>query len=112
MQVQLGAIALSTGKTGNYKTKYTQFSTHYSTHKAIKLRIKRHVILSTIVVVSTDVSYVRDAALELLADESFHLPTKLNEICINAAKCLMKDLQTPSSNSEAFCNWIVPNSEK
>jgi len=59
------------------------------------------------VVVSIDISYVCDAALELLADKSFHLPTKFNEICINAVKCLMKDLKTPSNNPEVFCNWIV-----
>ena len=45
--------------------------------------------------------------MELLADESFQLPTKLNEICINVAKAVMKDLQAPSSSSEIFCNWIV-----
>ena len=45
--------------------------------------------------------------MELLADESFHLPTKPNEICITAAKCVMTDLKTPSDSSREFCCWMI-----
>ena len=45
--------------------------------------------------------------MELLADESFHLPMRPNEICINAVKSVMTDLKTPSDSSRQFCCWII-----
>ena len=54
-----------------------------------------------------EISYLLDAVLELLADESFHLPTRPNEICINAAKSVIKDLKTPSDSLRQFCCWII-----
>lgn len=53
-----------------------------------------------------DTSYLLDAALDLLADESFQLPTKGNEICISSAKSLIVDLKKPTENTEAFCKWL------
>ena len=55
----------------------------------------------------SEVSHFLDAALELLADESFHLPTKPNEICTNAAKRVMDDLKMPSESSKLFCCWVI-----
>ena len=55
----------------------------------------------------SEVSHFLDAALELLADESFHLPTKPNETCTNAAKRVMDDLKTPSESSKLFCCWVI-----
>lgn len=54
-----------------------------------------------------EISYFLDAALELLADESFHLPTRPNEICTNGAKSVIIDLKTPSNSSRQFCCWII-----
>ena len=55
----------------------------------------------------SEVSHFLDAALKLLADESFHLPTKPNETCTNAAKRVMDDLKTPSESSKLFCCWVI-----
>ena len=41
----------------------------------------------------SEVFHFLDAVLELLADESFYLPTKPNGICTNAAKRVMDDLR-------------------
>ena len=60
-----------------------------------------------VVLFSIEISYFLDAALELLADESYHLPTRPNEICTNAAKSVMTDLKLPSESSRQFCCWII-----
>ena len=50
----------------------------------------------------SEVSHFLDAALELLADESFHLPTKPNETCTNAAKRVM-DISKNLLNRQSCC---------
>lgn len=59
------------------------------------------------ILIFLDTSYFLDAVLDLLADESFQLPTKGNETCISSAKSLMNNLKTPSEHSKLFCKWLV-----
>ena len=33
-----------------------------------------------------DVTHVRDAVMDMMADESYHLPSETNQICLSMAK--------------------------
>lgn len=57
----------------------------------------------------TDVVRLRQAVLEMSADESYHLPTKGNDICLRAVKAVIATLQTSSEEKSVFCDWLVTN---
>ena len=54
-----------------------------------------------------DVTHVRDAIMDMMADESYHLPSEANQICLSLAKAVSEELRSPSQNSVAFCTWLV-----
>ena len=54
-----------------------------------------------------DVTHVRDAVMDMMADESYHLPSETNQICLSMAKVISAELQSPSEHSVAFCSWLV-----
>ena len=58
-------------------------------------------------VCTDDVAHVRDAVMDMMADESYHLPSEVNQICLSIAKAVSEELQSPSQDSVAFCGWLV-----
>ena len=48
----------------------------------------------------------------MLADESYQLPTKGNDIYLHAAKNVAASLQTPSEPTRIFCDWLITNLNK
>ena len=40
------------------------------------------------------------------ADESYHLPTTGNEVCLKAAKIMISSLQSPSHKACSFCESL------
>ena len=52
-------------------------------------------------------AHVRDAIMDMMADESYHLPSEANHICLSMAKVVSAELQSPSEDSVAFCSWLV-----
>lgn len=43
----------------------------------------------------------------MMADESYHLPSEVNQICLSIAKAVSEELRSPSQDSIAFCSWLV-----
>ena len=50
--------------------------------------------------------------MDMMADESFHVPTEANDNCLNTAKAVLADLKSPSLESSTFCSWLVKQLEK
>ena len=55
--------------------------------------------------------HVRDAVVDMCADESYHLPTTGNEVCLKAAKIIISSLQSPSHEACSFCDWLIQSLE-
>ena len=49
-----------------------------------------------------DIDHVRDAVVDMSADESYHLPTTGNEVCLKAARTMISSLQSPSQEARSF----------
>ena len=45
------------------------------------------------------------------ADESYHLPTTGNEVCLKAARIMITSLQSPSCETCSFCDWLIQSLE-
>ena len=59
-----------------------------------------------------DVAHVRDAIMDMMADESYHLPSEANQMCLSMAKAVSAELQSLSEDSVAFCSWLVNKLEQ
>ena len=57
-------------------------------------------------------AHVRDAAMDMMADESYHLPSEANQICLSMAKKVSAELRSPSEHSVEFCGWLVNQLEQ
>ena len=55
--------------------------------------------------------HVQDAVVDMCADESYHLPTTGNEVCLKAAKIMISSLQSPSHETCSFCDWLIQSLE-
>ena len=55
--------------------------------------------------------HVWDAVVDMSADESYHLPTTGNEVCLKAAKIMISSLQSPSHEACSFCDWQIQSLE-
>ena len=50
------------------------------------------------------VAYLHHAAMDMSADESYHLPIKGNDTCLCAAQNVAMSLQIPSEETRIFWN--------
>lgn len=56
-----------------------------------------------------DVAHVTDALMDMIADESYHLPTEANHACL----AMLAELKSPSvDNTYDICSWLISNVEK
>ena len=58
-----------------------------------------------------NIDHVRDAVVDMSADESYHLPTTGNEVCLKAARIMISSLQSPSQEARSFCDWLIQSLE-
>jgi len=54
----------------------------------------------------------QDALLDMVADESFHIPSENNNCCLKIARQILAELKSPSSQSTTFCSWLTKELEK
>jgi len=54
----------------------------------------------------------QDALLDMVADESFHIPSENNNCCLKIARQILAELKSPSSQSSTFCSWLTKELEK
>ena len=57
-------------------------------------------------------AHVHDAVVDMIADESYHLPTEANHTCLILAKAVLSDLKSLSVDSSNFCTWLVNQLEQ
>jgi len=53
------------------------------------------------------VSLVHVALGDMKLDETYHLPTPANSICLSAVELMLAETQVPSEKTKMFCNWLV-----
>ena len=82
--------------------------------RARALRICRLILQRFIIGVCFvgNVAHVRDALMDMMADESFHLPTEANHTCLTIAKAMSSNLKSSSEDSSVFCAWLVNQLEQ
>jgi len=56
--------------------------------------------------------HFQDALLDMVADESYHIPTEGNKCCLKIAREILAELKSPSQQSSTFCSWLVKELEK
>ena len=73
------------------------------------ITLRYHVSMAKIcdIFCTDDVTHVRNAIMDMMADESYHLPSEANQICLSLAKAVSEELQSQSQDSVAFCTWLV-----
>ena len=52
-----------------------------------------------------DVAHFCDAMIDMMADESYHLPSEANQICLSIAKGVLEKLQSPSQGCSLL--WLA-----
>ena len=55
---------------------------------------------------------VRVALGDIKLDETYHLPTPANSICLSAVELMLSDTQAPPEKTNGFCSWLVGVLEK
>ena len=59
-----------------------------------------------------EVKHFQDALLDMVADESYHIPTEANNCCLKIAREILAELKSPSQQSSNFCSWLTKELEK